>query len=280
MSARHIERVIPIHATRDGAGVNLLRSIGYGASQRLDPFLLLDYFSSDNPDDYIAGFPPHPHRGFETVTYMLDGSMLHRDHMGNEGILRSGGVQWMTAGRGVIHEERPQQQDGLLRGFQLWVNLPARDKMQPANYQNIEPEQIPQIHLDNGVVLHLIAGDLALGGQTYQGAVRGIAIEPLYLDVQIPANQVLTLPIAAELQAFVYAFTGQGCVEGDELAQGANVLSAGDELTLQAGEAGVRLLVIAGLPLHEPVAQYGPFVMNTQAEVEQAMQDYRQGNLV
>ncbi|MEZ5534244.1 MAG: pirin family protein [Thiolinea sp.] len=279
MQQRHIAATIPGIATSDGAGVSLVRSLGQNAHSRFDPFLMLDHFSSDDPDDYIAGFPPHPHRGFETVTYMLHGKMLHRDHMGNEGLLTSGGVQWMTAGRGVIHEERPQQEQGLLSGFQLWVNLPGKDKMQPARYQNLEPEQIPEITTRQDCHIRLIAGELTLEGETYQGAVNGIAVNPLFADISLSSGQCLTIPVDETLSAFVYLFEGSGSIAGKSLVNGANLLSAGDNLTLEAGKNGLRVLLIAGRAINEPIEQYGPFVMNTRQEIEQALRDYRAGVL-
>lgn len=205
--------------------------------------------------------------------------MLHRDHMGNEGLLTSGGVQWMTAGRGVIHEERPQQEQGLLSGFQLWVNLPAKDKMQPARYQNIEPEHIPEISGAQGSRIRLIAGTLSLEGESYQGAVHGIAVNPLFADISLSGDQSLTLPVADDLNAFVYLFEGSGSVADQALIKAANLLSAGDSVTLTAGADGLRVLLIAGRAINEPVAQYGPFVMNTAQEIDQALNDYRAGTL-
>lgn len=279
MSGRRIGRVIPARDSQDGAGVRLKRSLGQRASARIDPFLMLDMFSSDNPDDYIAGFPPHPHRGFETVTYMLDGSMLHRDHLGNEGLLKSGGVQWMTAGRGVIHEERPQQESGLMRGFQLWVNLPAAQKMKPAAYQNIEPEQVVT-HQQPGVSLRLVAGQLTLDGQSLQGPVQGIATAPLFVDLALAADAELKLPLPAQHSAFVYLFEGDGWVAQQALpAEAAVELVEGDHLHLRAGASGARLLLLAAEPINEPIVQYGPFVMNSTEEIEQALQDYRDGRL-
>ncbi|MEM5535094.1 pirin family protein [Neptuniibacter pectenicola] len=283
---REINRVIPAVDSQDGAGVLLKRSIGRNSSTRLDPFLMLDAFSTDNPDDYMAGFPPHPHRGFETVTYMLNGQMIHRDHLGNEGELRSGGVQWMTAGKGVIHEERPVAIEGVMRGFQLWVNLPAKDKMKPAAYQNIEPEAVPQIELMGGAVLKLIAGSLTLGDNSYQGPVCVEGTRPLYVDLQLPPGITVELPIPTEHNAFIYLFEGKASVEGQPLLiNAANRLSTGSTVSITAPESDVdksiaRLLLLAGKPIGEPVAQYGPFVMNTMKEVEQAIVDYREGRLV
>ena len=279
MNLRTVDYVINDLATSDGAGVNLTRSVGKNSASRLDPFLMLDYFASDNPDDYIAGFPPHPHRGFETVTYMVDGTMLHKDHLGNEGLLTSGAVQWMTAGKGVIHEERPQQENGLLRGFQLWVNLPAKNKMEPANYQQIEPEDMTTIDLATGGNIRLVAGSLNVDGNAYQGAVSQVTVNPLYADVTLLAGETVTLPVDQGLSAFVYPFEGTGSVGSTPLVAGANVLSTGDHLSITADDRGVSFLLIAGQAINEPIAQYGPFVMNTQAEVQQAMQDYNDGVL-
>jgi redox-sensitive bicupin YhaK (pirin superfamily) len=279
MSKREIVKVIPAVDSQDGAGVKLKRSIGRHQNARVDPFLMLDAFSSDNPDDYIAGFPPHPHRGFETVTYMLDGHMLHKDHLGNEGDLKAGGVQWMTAGSGVIHEERPQQVEGLLRGFQLWLNLPAADKMKPAAYQNIEPEQVPVIETDTATV-KLIAGTLMIDGQEYSGPISAESTDPLYLDLQLEAGAEITLPLNATHNSLIYLFEGEARVMDQSLRRDeVSVLGAGESVTVSAGSVPARMLLLAGKPLNEPVVQYGPFVMNTMAEVDQAIQDYRSGRL-
>ncbi|MFY0676690.1 MAG: pirin family protein [Neptuniibacter sp.] len=280
MSEREISRVIPAIDSEDGAGVKLKRSLGRNPSTRVDPFLMLDAFSSDNPDDYIAGFPPHPHRGFETVTYMLDGHMIHRDHMGNEGELGAGGVQWMTAGRGVIHEERPQQVDGLMRGFQLWINLPADEKMKPAAYQNIEPEQVPAFEPEPGVKIKLIAGKLEAQGSTIAGPVQAESTTPLYMDLTLQAGISYSFPVEKEHNALVYLFGGSARLNGQALGlESASVLTQGGVITIAADVEPARMLVLAGKPLNEPVAQYGPFVMNTMDEVEQAIQDYRSGRL-
>ncbi|KAA0875685.1 pirin family protein [Nitrincola tapanii] len=279
MSERPVRRMIPAIDSQDGAGVKLKRSLGQRQSLRIDPFLMLDHFSSDDPDDYIAGFPPHPHRGFETVTYMLDGQMLHRDHLGNEGLLRSGGVQWMTAGRGVIHEERPQQEAGLMRGFQLWVNLPAQEKMKPAAYQNLEPESIPE-YRDEQVSLRLVAGQLSWQGQTLTGPITGISTAPLFVDIQLQPHAHCVIPVAEDLAAFTYVFEGSLFIEHTALPQHAAVeLGAGDRLVLSAGAEGGRCLLLAARPIGEPIVQYGPFVMNTLEEIDQALQDYRAGVL-
>lgn len=277
---RGIHRVIPAVDSMDGAGVRLKRSIGRNPSSRVDPFLMLDAFSSDNPDDYIAGFPPHPHRGFETVTYMLDGHMVHRDHMGNEGNLRSGGVQWMTAGRGVIHEERPQQVDGLMRGFQLWINLPAKEKMQPAAYQNIEPEQVPVLS-GAGFEMKIIAGELILEGEKVQGPIQAPSTKAIYLDLQLQPEAEIKVPLPELHNGVLYLFEGSIEIAGQEVQPDSAVeLSRGDYVAIKAGENGARMLILAGAAIGEPVAQYGPFVMNTMSEVDQAIEDYRQNRLI
>jgi len=265
----------------DGAGVRILRSVGKSQLARIDPFLMLDNFSSDNPDDYIAGFPAHPHRGFETVTYMIEGRMRHRDHMGNEGILRSGGVQWMTAGRGVIHEEMPEQEEGLMSGFQLWVNLPASEKMKPAAYQNIEPEEVTEFLAAPGVNIRLVAGELEDSqGRVHAGPVSGISRQPLFAEIQMEASASYTLAVDAQLSGFVYLFDGDATIPGDVLNRAeAAELGEGDQVQLQAGPDGARLLIVAGRAIGEPIAQYGPFVMNTNEEIEQAIQDYRANRL-
>ncbi len=266
--------------TSDGAGVRLKRALGYNPMVRLDPFLMLDAFSSDNPDDYIAGFPPHPHRGFETVTYLMEGHMKHRDHLGNEGNLQQGGVQWMTAGRGIIHEEMPQQQDGLLRGFQLWINLPAAEKMKAAGYRDIADNEIPRLDLSSGGQIKAIAGEVTIGNQVISGPVKGGSTDPLYLDVKLRAGERVTVPLTQGYNAFLYLFEGEvsvadEAVKSDHLA----TFTDGDRVTLVAGEHGARLLLLAGKPIGEPIAQYGPFVMNTQDEINQALSDYRDGTL-
>ena len=284
MTNRTLQRAIASIPTSDGAGVKLRRSLGQSPGARLDPFLMLDHFSTDNADDYIAGFPAHPHRGFETVTYMLDGHMRHEDHLGNVGELRSGGVQWMTAGRGIVHSEMPQQERGRMRGFQLWINLPARQKMKPASYRDIQADEIPVVELDGGVRVRVIAGTLAAAGRSVDGPVRGVATEPLYLDVALPPGARFTQPVHAGHHAFVYPFEGSVLVGGDGAARPlrahvAGVLSDGDAVTLDGGPDGGRALLLAAQPLREPVVQYGPFVMNTHEEIEQAIRDYQDGVL-
>jgi redox-sensitive bicupin YhaK (pirin superfamily) len=280
VTSRPLERVIESIPASDGAGVKLRRSLGARQTLRVDPFLMLDEFSSDNADDYIAGFPAHPHRGFETATYLIDGHMLHEDHLGNRGDLRSGGVQWMTAGRGIVHSEMPQQEEGRMRGFQLWINLPAREKMKPAGYRDLQPEEIPALALEGGGQAKVIAGTLVHDGKSTPGPIQGIATEPLYVDVELPAGATFTHPVAAGHNAFVYPFEGGLTVGGRELrAHNAGVLGAGDQVEVTAGSAGARFLLLAGRPLGEPVVQYGPFVMNTRDEIEQAIRDYQSGEL-
>jgi quercetin 2,3-dioxygenase len=283
MSVRQLKQIIESVATSDGAGVKLRRSLGSSQSSRLDPFLMLDEFFSDNPDDYIAGFPAHPHRGFETVTYMLDGRMEHKDHLGNTGDLGPGSVQWMTAGRGVIHSEMPRQTAGRLRGFQLWINLPAEEKMKPASYRDIPASSVPEIAFDGGRV-RVLAGQLQLGSDSATGPVNGpdspLSTDPLYLDLRLePARQV-DIPIRQGHHAFVYLYEGQARIGEKNLPhRAAGILDDGDRVSLSSGSQGARMLILAGKPINEPVVQYGPFVMNTRQEIEQAMRDYRDGRL-
>lgn len=277
MSSRKVEQHWLALAARDGAGVNLLRALGARQGQRLDPFLMLDNFSSDDPNDYIAGFPAHPHRGFETVTYIVDGHMKHRDHLGNEGDLQTGGVQWMTAGRGIIHEEMPQQKDGLLRGFQLWLNLPAKEKMKPAHYEDVPSERMPWQSLGNDSEIKLIAG--SLNGQELL-ADQTKTTQPIIVDIKIAANQQVILQIPAHHNALVYVFENNVTIAGTDLGEtSVAILGQGETVTLSATSAAARVLFIAGKPINEPIAQYGPFVMNTEAEIEQAINDYRNGTL-
>ncbi|WP_440997892.1 pirin family protein [Arhodomonas sp. SL1] len=261
----------------DGAGVRLTRIIGTPYLDAVDPFLMLDEFRSDDPGDYIAGFPEHPHRGFETVTYMLAGRMRHGDNQGNSGVLEPGGLQWMTAGRGIVHSEMPEQQDGLMWGFQLWVNLPAARKMAAPRYQDVPPEAVPERTPAQGVQVRVLAGDAA----DARGPVEGIAVAPLMVDVALAAGASWTLPVPAGHAGFVYVFEGDvhvgpaaraAALPRGELA----VLADGDTLTLTA-DGGGRCLVVAGRPIGEPVARHGPFVMNTREELQQAFEDYRVG---
>jgi len=280
---RNIQTIIPGIATSDGAGVKLRRSLGGQQQVRLDPFLMLDEFSSNDPNDYVAGFPAHPHRGFETVTYMLEGHMLHEDHLGNQGHLKTGGVQWMTAGRGIIHSEMPQQVSGAMRGFQLWINLPAKEKMKAAGYQDIQVEDIPKVSLPHGGSVKVIAGSYESKGETIQGPIQGITTAPLFLDVHLPPRGEFEHAVPEAHNAFLYVYEG-GLEVGEPLKgvpqQAAVVLGKGDRLKVIAGTAGAQFIVLAALPLHEPIVQHGPFVMNTRAEIEQAIDDYQNNRFV
>ncbi|MDZ4350635.1 MAG: pirin family protein [Xanthomonadaceae bacterium] len=274
---RKVSRIIRGEATSDGAGVRLTRVIGGRALPDLDPFLLLDEFGTDRPEDYIAGFPDHPHRGFETVTFMIDGRMRHRDNHGNEGLLVPGAVQWMTAGRGIVHSEMPEQEHGRMRGFQLWVNLPAREKMSAPRYQEFGPERIAVVEPAPGARAKVIAGEL--GG--IRGAIDQPATDPLYLDLELDEAAQVGLPVPHGHTAFVYVYEGAvelGGAVGETVLEAGQLatLTDGDGLALRAARAS-RLIVVAGRPLNEPVARYGPFVMNTRAELQQAFSDYQAG---
>ena len=288
MSTRTLVRVIESVPTSDGAGVQLRRSLGSQRGLYVDPFLMLDEFYSDNPDDYIGGFPAHPHRGFETVTYMLDGHMRHEDHLGNRGDLGPGDVQWMTAARGIIHSEMPQQSEGRMRGFQLWLNLPSKEKMKPAGYRDIPAGEIPQVVLPRGGEVKVIAGVFTQDETATSGPVNGrgvkLSTDPLYFDVRLTPGGEFDAPVASGHSAFLYAYEGSARVgmaaAAKALPRGAaGVLSDGDRVRVEAGTAGVRFLLLAAQPLREPVVQYGPFVMNTREEIEQALADYRDGRL-
>lgn len=275
---RRVERLVTGQATSDGAGVKLTRVLSHSLQQRLDPFLMLDAFGSDDPDDYIAGFPDHPHRGFETVTYMIAGRMLHRDSAGHEGLLENGGVQWMTAGRGVIHSEIPQQEDGVMEGFQLWLNLPGKDKMCPPWYRDFKAAELPVWNDAQGTEVTVIAGNCH--GVT--GAVTRAHTEPVYLDIHLPAGQRFSQVLEARMNAFVYVYRGELDIEGTRVDVQRMALLANepdrDGVVLTA-HSDARALLIAGVPLNEPIVQYGPFVMNTQQEIHQAIADMRAGRL-
>jgi len=276
MMNRPVRLVIPAQAVTEGAGVTVHRTLGTPALKNLDPFLMLDHFSSDDPDDYIAGFPDHPHRGFITFTYMIDGHMLHQDSMGNKGDLRSGGAQWMKAASGVIHSEMPQQSDGLMRGFQLWINLPAAEKMTDPVYQEFSPQAIPQIH-EGEIHVRVLAGEY--GNQ--HGVVRDPNTHVLYLDVTLDSDARFIQPLEHTHSAFVYVFEGAAQIGQTHLSRHSlGVLGEGDSVELVASEDGARFILVAGKPIREPIAQYGPFVMNTREEIEQAFHDYQSGHLV
>lgn len=280
---RELQQIVPGRATSDGAGVRIKRSLGQAPSVRFDPFLMLDEFNSEKADDYIAGFPSHPHRGFETVTYMLEGHMLHEDHMGNRGDLKSGDVQWMTAGRGIIHSEMPQQEHGAMRGFQLWLNLPAAEKMKPAAYRDIPARDIPVVALPGGGQVKVIANQVSVNGETVTGPIHGLSTEPIYWDVHLPEDAVFEQTVPEEHNLFVYVYQGEITIGNDQrkLSSGnAGLLFKGDELKIVSTSVDSRFLVLAGKPIREPIAQYGPFVMNTPEEIEQAIRDYRSGDLI
>ncbi len=275
MNMRNVVRRVRGMPTSDGAGVKLTRVIGQPALDMLDPFLLLDEFGTDRAEDYIAGFPEHPHRGFETVTYMLDGRMRHGDNQGNSGLLTAGSVQWMTAGRGIVHSEMPEQEEGLMRGFQLWVNLPASDKMTDPRYQDIAPENIPEVQPAEGVDVRVIAGDF--GGAS--GPVSGVVTEPVYLDIALEPGARVEVPLPAGHNAFAYVFDGEGVKAGDDVLAHRElaVFGDGDGIALEAGAEPARLLLVAGKPLGEPVARYGPFVMNNTRQIHEAIADLQAG---
>ena len=269
-------RTVRGHATSDGAGVKLTRVLTQDLQRRLDPFLMLDAFGSDAPDDYIAGFPDHPHRGFETVTYMIAGRMRHRDNTGHEGLLESGGMQWMTAGRGVIHSEIPQQREGRMEGFQLWLNLSGKDKMCAPWYRDFAAADLPGFITDSGVGVTVIAGE----SHGITGAVTRQVTEPLYLDLSLPAGTRFTQRLAADHNAFVYVYRGEITIAGQSVpTQRMAILNNGSDGVLIEAHDEARALLIAGRPLGEPIAQYGPFVMNTEQEIYQALKDYREGRL-
>ncbi len=275
---RGVERLVQGQATSDGAGVKLTRLLTQDLQRRLDPFLMLDAFATDNPGDYIGGFPDHPHRGFETVTVMLEGRMRHRDSTGNEGLLTPGSVQWMTAGRGLIHSEMPEQQDGRMEGFQLWLNLPARDKMGAPGYSDIAPDQIPELR-QPGVSVRVIAGH----SHGVAGAVQREGTVPLLLDIRLEPGARFEQTLPAAHNGFVHVYrgelnVGETRVRRQRMAILTNTADS-DGLVLQAGAEGASALLVAGRPLHEPIAQYGPFVMNSNEEIFQAVEDFRAGRL-
>jgi len=299
MSIRPVKRIIESKPTIEGAGVKLRRAFGFGDTSELDPFLLFDDFRNDRPDDYSAGFPWHPHRGIETITYVLAGSVEHGDSLGNRGSMGAGDVQWMTAGRGIMHQEMPHGDPrGRMHGFQLWANLPSSLKMTAPRYQDVNAVEIPEITDDDGTRVRVICGDF--WGR--KGPVEGVAADPRYLDVWIPPGQRKTLPVETGRHAFAYMFEGAGTfrsaseafgvltekeVNGSEMLvrectgnRSLVLFDSGDEVTVQAGEEGIRFLLISGKPIEEPVAWYGPIVMNTQAELQQAVSELRNGTFI
>ena len=277
---KSIEKVVTGMPTSDGAGVKLTRIIGQPDLPRLDPFLMLDFFGSDNPGEYIAGFPPHPHRGFQTVTYMLAGKMRHKDSVGNEGVIDAGGIQWMNAGRGIIHEEMPEQEEGLLQGFQLWVNLPAIEKMSAPNYQDIQPDSVPSVHIQDAVI-KVLAGEI----DGVKGPVKTTAVAPTFLDVALRSGSA-EIALSSDETAFIYVYDGTLVINKSEeskrsmVAKGElGVLSQNGNQLCVSADTECKFIVVSGKPIKEPVAQYGPFVMNTQQEIIQAFNDYQSGSL-
>jgi len=262
--------------TSDGAGVKIKRLIGGNLIAEQDPFLLFDEFLSDDPNDYIGGFPDHPHRGFETVTYMLAGKMRHQDNRGNSGLLEAGSVQWMTAGKGLVHSEMPEQENGLMWGFQLWINLPAKSKMIPPRYQDIPPQNIPEVEILDGVLIRVIAGQF----NNVEGPICGIDAEPLYLDIRLGNATSLEIPIPSTHSAFAYCYEGEVCISGNLVEKGKLVsLSEGDYITVKGCSVSSQdsLILVAGKPFSEPIVRYGPFVMNTKEEIQQAIHDAQNG---
>jgi redox-sensitive bicupin YhaK (pirin superfamily) len=299
MSIRPIKRIVESRPTMEGAGVKLRRAFGFGETAETDPFLLFDDFRNDRPQDYLAGFPWHPHRGIETITYVLSGNVTHGDSLGNSGTLGAGDVQWMTAGRGIMHQEMPQgDPQGRMHGFQLWANLPSSLKMTAPRYQDIKSGEIPEVTDDDGTRVRIVAGDF--WGK--RGPVEGVAADPRYLDVYVPPGKRKTLKAEVERHAFAYVFEGSGTfraasqphgvlterqVDGAEIVtremtgdRSLVLFDSGDEVTVQAGDQGIRFLLVSGKPIEEPVAWYGPIVMNTQAELQQAVTELRNGTFI
>ena len=299
MSIRPVKRIVQSQPTIEGAGVKLRRAFGFGETAETDPFLLLDDFRNDRPQDYLAGFPWHPHRGIETITYVLAGDVEHRYSLGNRGSLGAGDVQWMTAGRGIMHQEMPQgDAQGRMHGFQLWANLPSSLKMTAPRYQDIKGAQVPEVADDDGTRVRVVCGEF--WGK--RGPVEGVAADPRYLDVFVPAGKRKTLQVETERHAFAYVFEGDGSfrgssqpfgvltekqVDGQEITlrertgdRSLVLFDSGDEVTVQAGEQGIRFLLVSGKPIQEPVAWYGPIVMNTQAELQQAVSELRAGTFI
>ena len=278
VKVREVARKVRGQPTSDGAGVRMTRVIGSQILDSFDPFLLLDEFRSDNPNDYIGGFPDHPHRGFETVTYMLAGRMRHGDNQGNSGLLGPGSIQWMTAGRGIVHSEFPEQQEGLMWGFQLWVNLPRKDKMTAPRYQDVQGDKIPEIDLGPGARARVLVGEL----NGVAGPVTDVATEPVYFDLHLEPNASYEAALPRAHNAFAYVYQGDAKIGAANtgIARGElALLTQGASLPVTAGPSGARLIVVAARPLNEPVARYGPFVMNTPEEIRQAFADYQAGRL-
>jgi len=280
MSKRQLIRVQKSEAVTDGDGVKIQRIVARRALHTFDPLLLLDEIVSDDAADYIGGFPKHPHRGFETVTYMLEGAMKHRDHLGNTGLLQSGGVQWMTAGRGVIHSEMPQQKNGRLHGFQLWINLPAKLKMTAPSYREYQAHKIPLLELEGNGSVRLIAGQFELNGKILKGPVKGVSVQPDFMDIHLHADTDFVLPVKKQKRVLIYVYEGSLNIEGRQLqARQLGMLDQGEVLALKARK-DTKFLLLAARPIKEPVVNWGPFVMNTRREIEQAISDLKNNRLV
>ncbi len=278
---RKLKRIIQGRAVSDGDGVRIRRIAGSQFNALIDPFLMLDEINSDEAADYIGGFPEHPHRGMETITFMKAGRMRHRDHLGNEGVIGSGDVQWMTAGKGILHSEMPEQESGLLHGFQLWLNLPAKEKMKPAAYLDIRASEIPSADLSLGGKVAVIAGVVRVDGvQTLKGVLPELSTQPVMIDVSLSANEAVNLQFNSDFSALVYVMKGELSGEEGFTFGHMGIYSDGDTLTLKAGNKGASMLILSGKPLKEPIAQYGPFVMNTRTEIDQAINDFRAGRFV
>lgn len=274
-STKEVVKVTRGMPASDGAGVRLTRLIGQPEIQDLDPFLMLDFFESDDPDDYIAGFPPHPHRGFETVTYLLNGRMRHQDNQGNEGVIESGGVQWMTAGKGVIHSEMPEQENGLLKGFQLWINLPSHAKMSDPAYQEFTPDQVPVETREDGTEIRVITGTTEHGTT---GPVKNAYVHPTYLDVKLSADSDFIQPLPTDSHSFILIIEGDVKIGNNAMPLQKGmlaILSEGEQVQVVSGKTSGRFLLVSGQPIREPIAKGGPFVMNTQEELHQAFDDFR-----
>ncbi len=279
MQSREIRKTIAARATTDGAGVKIMRLTGFSENLVMDPFLMLDEIRSDDKDEFIAGFPPHPHRGFETITYMREGGFSHRDSMGNSGAITSGGAQWMKAGSGVIHSEMPTAGANAMHGFQFWLNLPAAEKMQRPEYRDIQGNEVVKVQHGDAHI-RIIAGTLVLAGKQVDGVVTGGTTRALLADISLAANGSVTVEYDISLTSQFYVYQGSVRVAGQTVSQGHMAyLSEGEQLELNAGESA-GLLLFGGIPINEPVAHYGPYVMNTEAEIEQAIRDYQEGTLV
>lgn len=278
-----VKKILQAHPASDGAGVKIKRVSPRGHAAQLDPFLMLDEIRSDDASDYAAGFPPHPHRGFETITYMRQGTLEHEDHMGNKGIITDGGAQWMTAGKGVIHSEMPKQTEGAFHGFQLWLNLPASEKMQPAQYHDITPKMIPNLQFGSHKV-RVLAGHITLDGTQYSGPITSPSTQPLLLDIELNGATQWELPELEQTTLLAYLYQGDVAINGENLTSGHLAMlepaaQSPSTLRFSARTSEAKLLLLGGMPINEPVVQYGPFVMNTREEIEQAISDYQQGAL-